>query len=270
MGVIELKQNLVEIISTCSKIKAIGQTGSLDEKLIPGKSDIDLFVLCSEIPTMEDRNKMYNSIQNETFELQMEVCDGGQWGYGDILVSDGIDVMPMYFTVREMCDYLEEVLNCKHLEKEGRFYPVGRVASIATIHVLYEKDNTWTDIKDMVNQKPMIFFQKWYKNEISQVIDEEDLGRSELRKEVLFFHQVLENALDHLLQALYAVNKCYFPSRKRTMSAINDFQYRPVDCYERLLHIVQDGTKEETIVQAINELRRITAEVRELGHIMCD
>lgn len=265
MGAIELRNKLVSLLSTCDKIKGIGQTGSLDAELIPGKSDIDLFVLCSEIPIREERNKCYESIQSEIFDLKMEVCSGGQWGYGDILTVDGIDVMPMYFTIREMHKYLEEILDCKHLEKEGGFYPVGRAASIATIHILNEKENTWTNMKDIVNQKPKKFFKKWYENEIRQVLDEEDLGRSELRKEVLFFHQVLENALDHLIQSLYAVNERYFPSRKRTMSAIEEFQYKPADCFERLLHIVQNGAGEETIVQAISDLRDISVEVRKLG-----
>ena len=177
-----------------------------------------------------------------------------------------IDVMPMYFTVKEMQDYLEEILDCRHLEKEGRFYPVGRAASISSIHILKENDHIWTDMKTMVNQKPRTFFQKWYENEIIQVLDEEDLGRIELRKEVLFFHQVLENALDHLLQALYAVNMCYFPSRKRTESTIEGFQYKPKDCYARMIQIVQDSTKEETMIQAISGLRNITAEVKEFGN----
>lgn len=265
MGAIELRNELVTVLSSCDRIKGIGQTGSLDIQLVPGKSDIDLFVLCSEVPPKEERMLWYQGIQSEKFDLQMEVCNGGQWGYGDILVVDGIDVMPMYFTIKEMHDYLKEVLECKHLEKEGRFYPVGRVASIATIHILNEKENAWTNLKDMVNRKPNTFFQQWYENEIWQVLDEEDLGRSELRKEVLFFHQVLENSIDHLLQALYAINKCYFPSRKRTISALDEFQYKPVDCFERLIQIVQNGSREETMDQAISDLRSIALEVKELG-----
>lgn len=265
MGAIELRDKLVTVLSTCDKIQGIGQTGSLDVKLIPGKSDIDLFVLCSEVPIREERSQFYESIQDEKFELQMEVCNGGQWGYGDILTIDGIDVMPMYFTVKEMKDYLQEILDGRHLEKEGRFYPVGRVASVATLHVLDEKENAWTSLKNMVNERHREFFKKCYENEIWQVLDEEDLGRCELRREVLFFHQVLENALEHFLQALYAVNECYFPSRKRTMTAIEEFSYKPNDCYERLLDIIQNGAREEKMDQAISDLKSIATEVRKYG-----
>lgn len=46
----------------------------------------------------------------------MNVCNGGIWGYGDILIIDGIDVMFMFFTVGEMDNYLDEGIQGKHLE----------------------------------------------------------------------------------------------------------------------------------------------------------
>lgn len=243
----------------------IGQTGSIDAVLVPGKSDIDLFVLCSEIPSGNERETWYSELEKADCTVQMEVCRGGVWGTGDVLVVDGIDVMPMYFTVQEMQDYLEEILACKHLEKDGDFYPVGRLSSISGITVLYEKENTWTKLKEMVNQKPDLFFRQWFLSEINQVIDEEDLGRSELRKEVLFYHQVLENALDHLLQALFAMNHCYFPSRKRTVSAIDSFRYKPENCCTRLHDMITWGASEDTIALSIMELRNMTGEVIGLG-----
>lgn len=265
MDAIELRNELIHVLAGDNRILGIGQTGSLNPQLIPGKSDIDLFVLCTDIPTEDDRRGFYQRIANQQFDLYMSVCSGGQWGYGDILVVGGIDVMPMYFTVQEMQVYLSEVLSGMHMDKDGRFYPVGRLASISTIHILHEKAQTWSAIKAMVNQKPETFFRQWFDHEISQVIDEEDLGRCELRREVLFFHQVLENALDHLLQALYAVNRQYFPSRKRTLNDINAFDLKPEDCGNRMLRMVQHGSTEDGICLAIAELRQLAAEVACLG-----
>lgn len=247
-------------------IKGIGQTGSLDVKLIPGKSDIDLFVLCSEVPSQEERQMYYSMLQSADYTLQMEVCSGGLWGNGDILITDGIDNMPMYFAINEMLEYLKEVLDCKHLDKAGRFYPVGRLASISSINILYEKNDTWTELKNMVNSKPYYFLKTWFEKEISQVMDEEELGRLELHKEVIFFHQVLEEALDYLLDALFAINDCNFPRRKRTMSAIDGFQCKPQNCYSRLLTMVLNGgTDNTTINKAIDELRSMTNEIYELS-----
>ena len=51
--------------------------------------------------------------------------------------------------------------------------------------------------------------------------------------------QVLENSLDHLLQALYALNHTYFPSRKRIEVYIQMFENKPGNCYDRLLRILE-------------------------------
>lgn len=266
MDAISLREELIKVLSQSENVLAVGQTGELNPELIPGKSDIDLFVLCKNIPSLEERRNFYETLLSEEISLQMSVCNGGVWGYGDILVINQIDVMPMYFTVDEMKTYLLEVLSGKHLYKEGRFYPVGRLASVSTIHVLYEKDDTWTNLKIFVNEKPQSFFKSWYESEINAVLDEEDLGRSELRKEVLFFHQVLENALDHLIQAIYALNFTYFPSRKRNLEDLSYFSVKPENIEKRLLSLVENGAKKETIIDSINELRMVTEEVKNLGN----
>ena len=262
----ELRNALVRVLSGCDKIVGVGQTGDANAPLIPGNSDIDLFVLCTEVPSAQERQSLYGALGGG-FSLQMEVCGGGIWGYGDILLADGIDVMPMYFTVQEMADYIDEVLDCRHLYKDGRFYPVGRLASVAGINVLYEQDGAWTTLVNKVNAKPVAFFKAWFDFEIGQVLDGEDLGRSLLRREVLFFHQVLENALDHLLQALYAANRRYFPSRKRTLADIEGFAHAPAHCGARLLAMVANGAGSDTIAAAVDELRAMTAEVAELGRL---
>ena len=165
---------------------------------------------------------------------------------------------------------VEEISNCdeilagKHLEKEGNFYPIGRLASIETINVLWEKNNAWTNIVNKVRTYPQDLFDKWYSSEVRKMIDEEDLGRAKLRHEVLFYHQVVEEFLDHFLQALYAKNRRYFPSRKRTESAIATFELKPLNCYERLLKIVNLGSNENTIDDSIEELRKLCKELEEL------
>lgn len=260
----EFKNELVEMLIESELIYGIGQTGDLNAPLIPGKSDIDLFVLCKEVPSQEERLKMYAKLTNQYDSLSMQVCAGGIWGYGDIFLCDGIDVMPMYFTIDEMREYVEEVLAGKHLEKEGRFYPIGRLASIETIHVLYDKEQSWDKIISLVKTYPEELFKMWYQSEICRVVDEEDLSRATLRHEVLFYHQVVEEFLDHFLQALYAKNKRYFPSRKRTEKAITEFKKKPDQCYERLLKVVELGAKETTIEESVEELRKLCEELRNI------
>jgi hypothetical protein len=266
MKVIDIKNSLVNELSRMEKIKGIGQTGDINAKLIPGNSDIDMFVLCSTIPTEAERKNVYIKFSEEYSEYQMNVCNGGIWGYGDILLIDGIDVMFMYFTIEEMEQYLDDVLEGKHLEREGGFYPTGRLSSVENINILYESSGVWTSLKEKVKKYPADLFKKLFDYHISNVLDNEDLGRVLLRKEVLFYHSVLENSMDHLLQALFAANDTYLPSRKRTEQYIREFQRKPDNCYGRFMQILVDSISDKTIEKSVKELRNITLEIMQIGN----
>lgn len=54
MRAVAFKEELVSILSECDNIKAIGQTGEINAPLISGNSDIDLFVLCTTVPSEEE------------------------------------------------------------------------------------------------------------------------------------------------------------------------------------------------------------------------
>ncbi|BCN29051.1 YpoC family protein [Anaeromicropila herbilytica] len=266
MNVIHIKDKLVSDLSGIDKIKGIGQTGDMNADLIPGNSDIDMFVLCSTIPTENERKSIYTNYANDYSECMMNVCNGGIWGYGDILIIDGIDVMFMYFTIEEMEQYLDKVLNGDYLDRDGGFYPTGRLSSVENINILYESKDEWSRQIEKVKKYPTELFKKLFDYHISNVINDEDLGRVILRKEVMFYHSVLENSLDHLLQALFAVNATYFPSRKRSEQYIKDFKNKPVNCYERLIHIIQNSVSSNTIAKSVEELKKITLEMVEIGN----
>lgn len=268
MKVIDTKNRLVSELSQCDKVKGIGQTGDINAELIPGQGDIDMFVLCTTVPTEDTRKQMYLNYSTEYSECLMSVSNGGIWGYGDILIIDGINVMFMYFTIEEMNHYLDEVLQGKHLHKEGSFYPTGRLSSIESINILYESNATWTTMKEKVKKYPIDLFEKLFDSHIANVLKDEDLDRVVLRKEVMFFHQVLENSLEHLLQALFAANCTYFPSRKRSEQYIQVFKNKPADCYERLLRIIERSSSSKTIEESVKALRNITMETAQLGKMV--
>ncbi len=97
---------------------------------------------------------------------------------------------------------------------------------------------------------------------ITCVLNDKDLGRVILRKEVLFYHQVLERSLDHLLQALFALNRTYFPSRKRMEEYIHGFENKPINCYERLIKIIEMAASSETMVESVRDLKELTREIQ--------
>ena len=97
---------------------------------------------------------------------------------------------------------------------------------------------------------------------IGKTNDEEDFGRALLRKDVLFYHQVMEASIDHYLQALYAINKVYFPSRKRTKQYIDSFGIKPENCYERLLNVIKLGSSPENIEKSYSEWCALASDLK--------
>ncbi len=256
------RDTICSALFSWEEVIGVAQTGDINAPLVPGKSDIDLFILCSHVPAKTERESRYSALRSAYDELHMEVCHDEIWGCGDIFSVYGIDVMPMFFDADSFSAYIDDVLAGNHLYAEGRFYPIGRLATVESIHVFSEKDNAWSKLIDKVKLHPRELFSKWYNAQSALILDEEDLSRVLLRKEVLFYHQVLENALDHFLQALYALNNRYFPSRKRAETAIDAFAVKPRSCKERLLAIVQNSVSIETIEQSVCDLRMLTEELR--------
>lgn len=263
MSTINDKKNLlVECVAKIPVVRAIGQTSNPKEELIPGFSDIDIFVLCDGIPGARERRAAYEQQSQVYTECNMNVCENCIWGTGDILKVDGVDTMFMFFTVEEMSSYVNEVLSGKHIYPEGEFYPFGRLATVANMYTLYDENDTMKRLKDSVSVYPDDLAEIAANSHICCTINEEDLGRCLVRKDVIFYHKVLEHGLDHFLQALYAVNRTYFPSRKRTMEYIKEFEKKPVNCYERILKVIENGAKSETIPESIKDYRNLCEELK--------
>lgn len=252
---------LCAALSSWEEVVGVAQTGDPHAPLVPGMSDIDLFILCRQVPSKKEREARYAALPSKGDGLHMEVCHDEIWGRGDIFSVQGVDVMPMFFDKEAFSAYIDDVLSGNHLYAEGRFYPIGRLATVESIHVFSQKDRAWTDLIEKVQSHPRQLFAQWFAAQSALILDEEDLSRVILRKEVLFYHQVLENALDHFLQALYARNNCYFPSRKRAEAALDAFAIQPPRCKERLLSLLRHSVQQETIDQSVAELRALVREL---------
>ena len=245
-------------------VKAIGQTGDINEIPMPGKGDIDLFVFCEGIPLEAQRLAAYDACKALFSECRMTTSEGGYWGTIDMLMVDGVELFFMYFTVTEMHRYIDAVLAGKHLDRDGAFYPVGRLATMLTINVLYDEAGTLAALKELVREYPEALSRTLFDHHISQIIDEEDFGRTVMRKDVLFYHMVLEASLDHFLQALYALNRIYFPSRKRTDEYMASFKRIPQDCQARMLRVIEHGSHSEGIARSYAQWQGLVEELKRL------
>lgn len=258
-------RSLLSLVAEHDDVEAIGWCGSLPEQLLPGESDVDIFLLCRHIPPADTRAELYRAGGLEFGAERLNVCEGGFWGTGDLFLLDGVDVMLMYFQTSEVEEYLNEVLAGRHLDSVHGCYPAGRCATYLQMTVISDKLGRLAAIKEKLAVYPEELSRRLTEHHLHRAVDDEDFGRVRSRKDVLFYHQVLEQALDHFLQALFALNRAYFPSRKRSQQYTQTFSLAPADCYQRLLRVIQGSTHPETIEESVEEWYRLVGELRQLA-----
>lgn len=260
-------QKLSDEVSKIKIVKAIGQTGDINYIPKAGEADIDIFVLGEKVPSYEERKAVYdrNSILFE--ECHMNVCEGGVWGTGDIFIIDGVETMLMYFSIDETLTYINDILEGKYLDSSKGFYPIGRCATFQNISVIYDESKIIASLKEKLSIYPDKLRKDIINFHISRTKDEEGFGRALLRKDVLFYHQVIEVSIDHYLQALYAINKVYYPSRKRTKQYIDSFEIKPVNCYERLLDVIRFGSSPDNIEKSYSEWCTLVSDLKAVCNV---
>jgi len=255
---------LLDSVSSIEEIRAIGQTGEMNSASKAGESDIDIFLLGDKIPSSEERKVAYDKNSILFQQCVMNVCEGGDWGTGDTFIIDGVETMLMYFRIDETLKYVDDILEGNHLDSIKGFYPVGRCATLKNINVIYDESGVFAALKEELLIYPDTLKKKMLDFHMSRINDEEDFGRALLRKDALFYHQVLEVSIDHYLQALYAANSTFFPSRKRTEQYIASFKLKPENCYGRLLKVIKLGSNPDDIAESYHEWCKLVDDLQSI------
>lgn len=256
---------LINNVSAMSEVQAIGISGSKNPLPKAGEGDIDIFVYCDRIPDSGERQAIINSLGDHIQEGRVNIFEEGHFGVGDFMLINGLETWLMYFTVSETLVDIDAVLNGKYPDKlDNYYYPVGRCAMFKNMNVLFDRTDFLYTLKERVSIYPDILAEKLCRYHLDELEDREDLERAAMRSDVLFYHFAMDLAIDHFLQALFAINKTYFPSRKRTLDYIESFSVKPENCSERLLEVVRLGSFAEGIRESfmlwsnlVNELKRI-------------
>jgi hypothetical protein len=210
--------------------------------------DIDIFVYCSAIPPAGERRILLS----EYSESYIPGETSGHWGICDLVYIDGKEVWLMFISERDAESEAKAILSGSMPEKlENYYYPVGRLATIKNLKVLYDRTGFLNNLKSMIAVYPDELAKTLLKFHADALSDTEDLTRAALRGDVLFYHFALDIVLDHFLQALFAMNRVYFPSRKRSLQYIKNFKTKPGDCKEKLLDIVKTGSESGTAGQSL-------------------
>lgn len=247
----EILDKLIHNISTFVEVQSIGISGCKSMLPQAGEGDIDIFIYCDSIPEPGKRQTATKQLSGLLEEGKLNVFEGGHWGTGDFVLVNGVETWLMYFTLDETLNEVESILNGDYPDKvDNYYYPVGRCAMLKNINILYDRNDFLGLLKVRLSKYPEKLMKKLLVYHLGELDDTEDLQRAVTRKDVLFYHFALDISIDHFLQALFAVNKVFFPSRKRSLDFIKDFSVKPEKCSERLLEIVRLGSYPEGILQS--------------------
>lgn len=255
---------LVALVSSIEGVEAIGQSGS-GKLPVAGESDVDVFVFCSRVPEPEARRNALAPLGAAVASAEIGALHSRHWGEGDCLDLCGMETWLMYFDARAQRDYLEAVLRGEHPDKEDNyFYPTGRLASIAGMKALNDRSGWLRSAKTLLAEYPEALARKLAARHASMLGDTEDLERAVSRGDVLFYHFALDLALDHFFQALFALNRTYFPSRKRSLNIARGFRLQPEDLSGRLHAVVEKGGKPETLRESFETWEKLAGEIQSL------
>ena len=199
-------------------------------------------------------------------DLHIARFDGPAWGVGDLLMIDGVEVYLMWFTTAHALEEVRSILRGEHLDMlYGQLYPTGRLATILDLKPLFVRGDFLRDMQQEVRPYPEALSRALVEHHLGGLWDTETFDRAVSRGEVLLYHQALEHGLDCFLQALFALNHVYFPSRKRTLSFLQGFAMQPADCGDRLLKIVRLGAEASTLPQSYAAWQALLSELRQLA-----
>ena len=255
---------LVEALESLPQVRAIGKSGGAD---LPndGFSDIDLFILCSSVPTPAERNALLTSLSEFAVVSSYGAFEHPHWGMVDSLLLGEQEVYLMFFTMDVFQASITAILRGERTQREENyFYPTGRCATLLGMHVFYDPDGIFARLRDMCADYPTALREAIIQLHLPKIDDREDFMRAIRRADVLFYHATLDLAMDHFLQTLFALNRVYFPSRKRSLSHINAFHIKPQNCEERLLKAIELGAKGETLEESYAVWQRLCEELCDL------
>lgn len=263
MNLTQKIDTLINKISQIPEVRSIGISGGEKPFPNPGEGDIDVFIYCDTIPLEQLRNCILKATDIE--DPKLNEFKGGHWGIGDFSRVEGVETWLMYFTKEETLSDLGSTLAGESPDKlDNYFYPIGRCEMLRNMWIRYDDGGFLGDLQKQLSVYPEGLADKLTEYHISELDDVEDLERAVKRKDVLFYHFALDIGIDHFLQALFAMNKTFFPSRKRSLQYIKEFTIKPLRCKNLLLKIVQLGSCADTLEESYRLWRNVTEELKSL------
>lgn len=259
---------LVQSAALHPSVRAIGLSGGDRPYPNPGEGDLDLFLYCSQVPDPAHRLELLQSLGEGVARIETGAIAAGHWGVGDRCFLFGIETWLLYFTLEETWAELDSILAGQFPDRvDNDYYPLARCAMWKTMRPLYDPDGLLHALRARLAEYPPDLARAVVAHHLAALEDVEDLERAVQRQDVFFYHFAFDLALDHFLQALFALNRAFFPSRKRSEENLQRFQLKPANCLQRLRQAVALGANPETLAESYRLWQELVLEVRVWGII---
>lgn len=261
-----LLAGLVGVIAAQPQVQAIGLAGGDRPLPAPSEGDLDLFIYCSEVPPAAQRAAALAVLGDAVGALAVDRAADPHWGIADVLELGGVETWLMHFRVDEALAELEALLGGRQLGRvDEDYYPLGRCAMYRTLRALYDPAGLLAGLRTRVAAYPPALAAAVLAHHLAPLDETEDLERAARRGDVLFYHSALELALDHYLQALFALNRTFFPSRKRSLEHIRSFTLAPHDAGARLVEVVRLGAEAHNLPASLTAWMALVRDLQALA-----
>ncbi len=244
-------------------VQAIGMSSSHFPKN-PSDGDLDIFIYCNSIPSPEKRKTIYDNFNTEIKELTVRTFVSDKWGDADVFVINGVEIWYMFFHCECEKENIDDILKGNQLKREGYYYPIGRCAMFSKMNILFDRYDYLKMLKKECSNYSEDFMKLEIQYHIECLDDSEGFDRAVMRKDILYYHIALDAGLDHLLRFLFALNKTFFPSRKRSFEYINQFKIKPKNTAERIRLIIRLGSEEKSLSESYSEFRLLKKDLLKL------
>lgn len=253
---------LIRALSSQAAIHAVGKSGGLAFSATDG-GDVDIYVFCDAVPARQARSALY--ARHAFVGARVQVGDDPYWGIVDFVSIAGSEVCLMYFTQDAISASVDEILAGKQLDRQDNyFYPTGRLATLHDMGILYDEQGFIARLQARLSTYPPALAHKLSLYHLGKLGDMEDLRRATEMGDVPFFHFALDIAMDHLLQAIFALNLVYFPSRKRSFRYLDSFAIAPHRCGDRLRDVLRMGGMQSHLERAFDAWQQLAEDAQAL------
>jgi len=182
---IKLFEKLINSINGLLEVQSIGKTGSKNIS-ISQENDIDIFIICDNIPDLKSREKLYNDLD---YDLKIKTNDfeSKYWGTMDYINLDKIDICLMYFQKSKVENEIDDILKGNRIKKEDNyFYPIGRCSTYKNINILHDKNKFLENMKLKLSNYPKTLYDKSINLHLAELNDTEDIENAMHKKDLCF------------------------------------------------------------------------------------